>query len=252
MKKLALMLSMVVLGLTMTACTKGCKKEPQAPKTEENAAHQEGNAAENQHEGKEGEAKPQEQQQHEDGKDKDKLMNELQLKEGDKLYAEFDTTEGKIRAELFWEKAPMTVRNFVELATGKKEWADPTNGQKSTKPFYDGLTFHRVIKGFMIQGGDPTGTGTGGPGYRFKDEFHSDLNHNEPGVLSMANAGPNSNGSQFFITDAATPHLNNRHSVFGKADAASLPVISKIAGVATVADKPQKPVLINKVSIVKG
>lgn len=246
MKKIVVVLSFLVTALAMSACTKGCKKEEKAAPTEEQAPA-EGEATPPA-EGQPGEAAPAEG----DGKDKEKLMNELQLKEGEKLYAEFDTNMGKIKAELFWEKAPMTVRNFVELAQGKKEWVNPVNGEKTQKPLYDGTTFHRVIKGFMIQGGDPAGNGTGGPGYRFKDEFSADLKHDKKGVLSMANAGPNTNGSQFFITDAPTPHLDNRHSVFGQTDETSIEVISKIAGVATVADKPQSPVVINKVNIIKG
>src|SRR5580693_5065953 len=122
------------------------------------------------------------------------------------IYAVFDTTEGSFKAKLFASQTPLTVENFVSLA----------EGAKTGKPFYDGTVFHRVIPGFMIQGGDPEGTGRGGPGYRFADEFHKDLRHHKAGILSMANAGPNTNGSQFFITVAATPHLDNRHSVFGE------------------------------------
>lgn len=234
---------MVMLSITMSACQKGCKKEPATPPVDSKAAHQE------EHQGNAAEGKPSEHQ--EDHKDKEKLMNELNLKEGEKLYAVMDTSKGKIKLELFWEKAPMTVRNFVELAMGKKEWTNPTTNEKSQKPLYDGTTFHRVIKGFMIQGGDPAGNGMGGPGYKFKDEFHPDLKHDKKGVLSMANAGPNTNGSQFFITDGPTPHLNNRHSVFGQADEASMAVITAIASVSTVADKPQTDVKLNKVTISK-
>jgi peptidyl-prolyl cis-trans isomerase A (cyclophilin A) len=132
------------------------------------------------------------------------------------VYATFKTSMGDIVIQLFEDKAPKTVANFVELATGAKEWTDPKTKEKVKRPLYNGLIFHRVIPDFMIQGGDPLGNGTGGPGYRFEDEFHPDLKHSKPGVLSMANAGPNTNGSQFFITLKATPWLDNRHSVFGE------------------------------------
>ncbi|MGH7930842.1 MAG: peptidylprolyl isomerase [Candidatus Binatia bacterium] len=132
------------------------------------------------------------------------------------VYATLKTSMGDIVIQLFEDKAPNTVANFVGLASGTKEWSDPKNGEKVKRPLYNGTIFHRVIPGFMIQGGDPLGNGTGGPGFRFADEFHPDLRHNKAGILSMANAGPNTNGSQFFITFQATPHLDGRHSVFGE------------------------------------
>ena len=131
-------------------------------------------------------------------------------------YAKFDTTEGSFTVRFFEAEAPNTVANFVGLAEGTKEWTDPKTGQKKTAPFYDGIIFHRVIDGFMIQGGDPLGKGYGGPGYKFGDEFHPSLKHNRDGLLSMANAGPGTNGSQFFITLAATPNLDGGYNVFGR------------------------------------
>jgi len=132
------------------------------------------------------------------------------------LYAVFQTSRGNIVVKLFEKDAPKTVDNFVGLATGKKEWVDPRTGKKSNARLYDGTSFHRVIPQFMIQGGDPLGTGTGGPGYKFEDEFQSGRKFDRPGLLAMANAGPNTNGSQFFITEVPTPHLNNRHTIFGE------------------------------------
>ena len=143
------------------------------------------------------------------------------------LHAHFTTSEGSFSIKLFDDDAPVTVANFVGLAEGTKEWVDPKSGSKVTRPFYDGLIFHRVIDGFMIQGGDPLGQGIGGPGYEFQDEFHPQLRHDKPGILSMANAGPNTNGSQFFVTLAPTPHLDRRHSVFG-AVVEGLDVVEKI------------------------
>ena len=130
--------------------------------------------------------------------------------------ATLHTSMGDIKIELFPNHAPKTVANFVELATGKREWVDPITGEKTSKNLYDGTVFHRVIANFMIQGGDPLGNGTGGPGYQFPDEFDATLKHEGPGVLSMANAGPGTNGSQFFITHVATPWLDGMHTVFGK------------------------------------
>jgi peptidyl-prolyl cis-trans isomerase A (cyclophilin A) len=167
--------------------------------------------------------------------------------------ATFDTTLGTVVVRLFPEDAPETVANFVGLATGKKEWKDPTSGQTKTgTPLYDGTVFHRVIPNFMIQGGDPLGTGTGGPGYKFKDEFQSGRKFDKPGLLAMANAGPNTNGSQFFITDVPTPHLNNNHTIFGEVTS-GFDVVQKIARVkAGAGNRPATTVTINKVTITEA
>ena len=166
------------------------------------------------------------------------------------LQAHFTTSEGAFTVRLFEEDAPKTVANFVDLAEGTKEFTDPKSGQKTKRPFYDGLVFHRVIEGFMIQGGDPLGTGTGGPGYKFGDEFSPKLRHTKAGLLSMANAGPNTNGSQFFITLAATPWLDNKHSIFGEV-VEGMDVVEKIGKTATSKpqDRPVKPITIQNVKI---
>ena len=165
--------------------------------------------------------------------------------------ATLHTTLGDIKIELFPNHAPHTVANFVELATGAREWTDPRNGEKTTAKLYDGTIFHRVIDGFMIQGGDPLGRGTGGPGYRFADEFHPELQFDRPYLLAMANSGPGTNGSQFFITVVPTEWLNRKHSIFGEVtDAASREVVDKIASTKTDAgDRPTTPVKINSVTI---
>jgi peptidyl-prolyl cis-trans isomerase A (cyclophilin A) len=165
--------------------------------------------------------------------------------------ATLHTNHGDIVINLFADHAPKTVANFVGLASGTKEYRDAETGQRKTDRFYDGLTFHRVIDGFMIQGGDPEGTGRGGPGYTFGDEFHPDLVFNKPYLLAMANAGPGTNGSQFFITVGPAPHLNRRHTIFGEvADEASRAVVDKIAKVRTGrADRPVDEVVITSVDI---
>jgi len=165
------------------------------------------------------------------------------------VYARFSTTEGDFLIQLHPDKAPKTVENFVGLAEGTKEFTDPRDGKKKSEPFYDGIIFHRVIDRFMIQGGDPLGQGIGGPGYKFGDEFHPTLRHDKAGILSMANAGPNTNGSQFFITLAPTPHLDNRHTVFGEV-VEGMDVVQRIGSTKTGArDRPVKDVVINKLTI---
>jgi peptidyl-prolyl cis-trans isomerase A (cyclophilin A) len=164
----------------------------------------------------------------------------------------FNTSEGTFKVRLFDDKAPKTVANFVELAEGTKEWTDPKTRQKVTRPFYDGLIFHRVIDGFMLQGGCPIGTGTGDPGYRFADEFGPGLKHDRPGMLSMANAGPNTNGSQFFVTLVPTPWLDNKHAIFGEV-VEGMDVVQKIGKTRTgVQDRPVKDIVINSVKIEKS
>ena len=170
---------------------------------------------------------------------------------GGDLYAILETTLGTLEIRLFEKESPKTVENFVGLATGQKAWQNPNTGQPENRPFYDGLVFHRVIPDFMIQGGCPLGEGYGGPGYKFEDEFQSGLTFSRPGLLAMANSGPNTNGSQFFITDAPTPHLNNHHTIFGEV-VSGLDVVKKIARVPTgPKDKPITPVVMNRVSIVR-
>ena len=168
------------------------------------------------------------------------------------LHARLTTSKGTIDIVLYEQQAPNTVANFVGLATGSKTYVDPRTGQQSNAPYYNGTMFHRVIPNFMVQGGDPTATGRGGPGYTFRDEFNPQLRHDQAGTLSMANAGPNTNGSQFFITDAPTPHLDNRHSVFGRVTS-GLDVVQTIARVATDGrDKPLEPVAIQSVELYRA
>jgi len=166
------------------------------------------------------------------------------------LTAAIDTSLGTFHCELFADKAPMTVANFVGLATGKKAWQNPGGGTEAGKPFFNGLIFHRVIPRFMIQGGDPEGVGSGGPGYNFDDEVNNGLVM-KPGTLAMANAGPDTNGSQFFITEGTPSELNNKYSIFGQCKEVDL--VKKIAGVPrNRRDKPDSPVTITKVTISKG
>ena len=166
------------------------------------------------------------------------------------LHAHFTTSEGTFTIRLFDAEAPKTVANFVGLAEGTKEWTDPRTGKATKAPYYNGTIFHRVIDGFMIQGGDPLGQGTGGPGYTFGDEFSPALRHGKAGILSMANRGPNTNGGQFFITLDKTPWLDEKHSVFGEV-VSGMDVITKIGATPTSkpGDRPVKAIVIEKIMI---
>jgi peptidyl-prolyl cis-trans isomerase A (cyclophilin A) len=168
------------------------------------------------------------------------------------LYAHFTTSEGNFTVRLFDAETPITVANFTGLADGSKEWTDPRSGRKVRQPYFNGTVFHRIIEGFMIQGGDPLGQGTGGPGYTFADEFHPTLRHTKAGILSMANRGPNSNGGQFFITLAATPWLDDKHSVFGEV-VEGMDVVKNIGGTPTSkpGDRPVKAITVERVTIEK-
>ena len=167
------------------------------------------------------------------------------------MSAVIETSMGKFVVKLYLDKTPETVANFTGLAEGTKEWTDPSTGQTIKKPFYDGLIFHRVIPNFMIQGGCPQGNGMGGPGYKFKDEIVEGLIFDRPGLLAMANSGPATNGSQFFITTAATPWLNGRHTIFGEVTEGK-DIVTTIGQVPRDgSDRPTTPVVINKVTIVK-
>ncbi|MHA7630988.1 peptidylprolyl isomerase [Corallococcus sp. M7] len=169
---------------------------------------------------------------------------------GKDLYATLKTSQGVITVKLFSKDAPNTVANFVGLATGEKAWTDPKTGEQvKGKPLYAGTVFHRVIPGFMIQGGDPTGTGRGDPGYRFADEFQSGRSFDKPGILAMANAGPNTNGSQFFITTGTPVHLTGRHTIFGEV-VTGYDVVEKIGNVPRSAqDRPQTPVVLETMTL---
>jgi peptidyl-prolyl cis-trans isomerase A (cyclophilin A) len=172
-----------------------------------------------------------------------------------KPYAVIDTTAGKMICQLFPDKAPIGVDNFIGLATGTKDWKNPVSGAtKHNVPLYDGTIFHRVIPGFMIQGGDPAGNGSGDPGYKFKNEASPDLPFDRPGRLAYANAGPGTNGSQFFITEVATPHLNGGYTIFGQCDEQTVELVKKIASMARDPsnDKPFRPVKIVHITIVKA
>jgi peptidyl-prolyl cis-trans isomerase A (cyclophilin A) len=169
--------------------------------------------------------------------------------------AVFDTTAGTLRCTLFEKQTPETVANFIGLATGTKDWKNPVSGaMKHGVPLYDGTIFHRVIPEFMIQGGDPAGNGSGDPGYKFRDEIVPTLTFDRPGRLAMANSGPGTNGSQFFITEVPTPHLNGHHTIFGQCDDASVTLVRQIARMARDPsnDKPFRPVKINHITIERG
>ncbi|WP_415063108.1 peptidylprolyl isomerase [Bdellovibrio sp.] len=187
-----------------------------------------------------------------DVKEETKKAAKGTAKKGKEMFALFETSKGNFKVKLLSDKAPKTVENFVGLVEGTKEWTDPKTGSKVKKPFYDGLVFHRVIKDFMIQGGCPLGNGTGGPGYRFEDEFTpGQQKHDKPGILSMANAGPNTNGSQFFVTTVPTPWLDGRHTVFGEV-VEGMDVVHSIENSKTgPMDRPAEAVVIKHIKIEK-
>jgi len=172
-------------------------------------------------------------------------------KETPGMYAVFETSHGRIVARLFPDKTPKTVENFAGLAMAEKEYTDPKVGGKAKRHFYDGLTFHRIITNFMMQGGDPEGSGRGGPGYRFEDEIVADLKFDQPGRLAMANAGPNTNGSQFFITHVPKPHLNGKYTIFGQVVEGMDKVDSICVGVGSQSGQPREPVIMKTVRIEK-
>ena len=168
------------------------------------------------------------------------------------LTATLNTNQGPIKVRLFPDQAPETVRNFVELAEGSRKWTDPRTGAETSDRLYDGTIFHRVIPDFMLQGGDPLGTGTGGPGYKFKDEIHPDLRFDKPYLLAMANAGPGTNGSQFFIPVGPTPWLNGKHTIFGEVIGGA-DVVDKISRAQTApGDRPVPDVVLESVTIQRG
>jgi peptidyl-prolyl cis-trans isomerase A (cyclophilin A) len=171
----------------------------------------------------------------------------LGMRPGQKIYATFVTSAGQINCTLRAEQAPITVRNFVELATGRKEWQHPATGAVSMVPLYNGTMFHRVVPGFMIQGGDPLGNGTGGPGYTFEDEVGPQTVFDKPGLLAMANAGPNTNGSQFFITEGTPTHLNGKHTIFG--DCTDANVVRAISAAPRDGERPLSPTMIYQVAV---
>lgn len=196
-------------------------------------------------------AKPAESKESKSDKKKSKKVEATKAdKKGKEMIAVFETNKGTFKVKLYPEKAPKTVENFVGLAEGTKEWTDPS-GKKAKKPLYDGTKFHRVIPNFMIQGGDPLGNGTGGPGYRFEDEFDKSLRHDKPGILSMANAGPGTNGSQFFVTVAATPWLDGKHTIFGEV-IDGMDIVNDISKARTApGDRPVEDIVIKSLKIQK-
>jgi peptidyl-prolyl cis-trans isomerase A (cyclophilin A) len=180
------------------------------------------------------------------------VAKEAALPPGADPEAIFDTSMGKLKCTLFPKQAPKTVANFIGLATGTKEWTNPATGKAmKAVPLYDNTIFHRVIPNFMIQAGDPIGNGTGSPGYRFEDEFVPELRFDRPGRLAMANSGKDTNGSQFFITEVPTPHLNDKHTIFGQCDDASVELVKQIARVATDprSNMPDEPIQLNHITI---
>jgi peptidyl-prolyl cis-trans isomerase A (cyclophilin A) len=186
-------------------------------------------------------------QEAEEAEKKKAALEKLGLTDGKQLHATFQTSMGDIHCTLRPEQAPETVANFVGLARGERKWTDPNTGKETTRPLYDGTIFHRVIPEFMIQGGDPLGNGTGGPGYEFADEVGDFATFDKPGLLAMANAGPNTNGSQFFITETTPTHLNGKHTIFG--DCQDLEIVKQIARVPAAQTRPTTDVVLKRVVI---
>ncbi|MCP4500944.1 MAG: hypothetical protein GY822_13375 [Deltaproteobacteria bacterium] len=186
----------------------------------------------------------------------DALGKTFKVKKGQKLFATFETSMGNLHTELFWEKAPLTVANFVQLAEGTKEWTDPVTKKQVQRPFYNDTLFFRVIPGFMVQGGSPDNSSGGGPGYTFADEFHPDLRHDKAGMLSMANSGKDTNGSQFFITEAVKAHLDDKHTVFGMlVDKNDLKLLNRITAVekrTSNRSRPKEDIVLKRVRIGRG
>jgi peptidyl-prolyl cis-trans isomerase A (cyclophilin A) len=240
-----------VLLLTLSACGPDAETVAAKEAAEAKVKELEGVRAKLEKEVETTAARARELERQVDGARREVAYARLGITEGEALAALIQTSLGDVRCTLFPDKAPITVTNFVQLAEGTRAWTEPGTGASVKKPLYAGTIFHRVIPTFMIQGGDPLGNGTGGPGYEFVDEVSAGLGFSKPGLLAMANAGPNTNGSQFFITDRSTPsHLDGKHTIFG--ECGNLDVVEKIATTPASRDKPTTDVVIKAVVIQRG